>query len=319
VDIDGNRLPAPTPFFRYPGGKTKLRDQILCELRGRWSSDVEEYREPFFGGGSVGILFARGTPDVRRVWINDKDPGIACLWTAVIRSPEALIRRVLSFTPSVESFYTIKQWLLTDPPVPKSPSAVTDYGFRKLAIHQISYSGLGTQSGGPLGGEFQESAYPIDCRWSPDSICGKIRSLHAMFSRLEVRHGCCTCLDFQEVIDDGARRSLIYLDPPYYVKGNDLYQCKFYHDDHLRLRRILRQTEHDWVLSYDDQTDIRQWYGWASVSVIDGVNYSITARVSGGAPGRRLSRSRPELLIAPAPTQAGRETDAGMSGHPRVG
>jgi len=45
-----------------------------------------------------------------------------------------------------------------------------DVGFKKLAIHQISYSGLGTKSGGPLGGKSQESIYKIDCRWSPKHI-----------------------------------------------------------------------------------------------------------------------------------------------------
>ena len=286
-------------FFRYPGGKSKLRDEIAGKLKVYATDKSIEYREPFFGGGSIGLKFISDQPQWTNVWINDKDPGVACLWTSVIRYPDDLKELVGNFKPTVAKFDDYKTELLEGHPIPRQRSKIVEYGFKKLAIHQISYSGLGTKSGGPLGGRDQKSKYPIDCRWSPDYISKKIDKLHIQFSKLNIRNNECTCLDFEELIQDNQQSSLIYLDPPYYVKGGDLYQHSFNQTDHERLANTLSLTAHRWVLSYDACDEIRDLYEqWSSVGEIDGVNYSITATKDKDT-GNRLSRTKPEFLITP--------------------
>ena len=138
---------------------------------------------------------------------------------------------------------------------------------------------------------------PNNCRWSPNYICKKVDKLHDLFAAIEVHGNGCTNLDFADVIQDTDRRSLLYLDPPYYAKGNDLYQHGFTVDDHQRLANALRHTEHAWVLSYDDCSEVRQLYKWANVESLQ-VNYSITATTDRDT-GERLSRKKTELLICP--------------------
>jgi len=285
-------------LVRYPGGKSKLRDQIAMRLAEQAGHDGLEYREPFFGGGGIGLKLLSDTRDMTRLWINDKDIGIACLWTAVIRHPDKFKERVRGFQPSVEAFYELRHELTTVSAMPTEPARIVDLGFQKLAIHQTSYSGLGTKSGGPLGGAGQKSRYKIDCRWSPDCVCQKVDKLHDLFAGIKVRGNCCTNLDFAEVIEDTRCRGLLYLDPPYYIKGNDLYQHGFTGEDHARLANALRDTEHAWVLSYDDCQEVRQLYEWANVEPLD-VNYSITA-IKDKDTGNRLSRTKTELLICPS-------------------
>lgn len=284
-------------FFRYPGGKFKLRDQITERLAEQAGCAGLEYREPFFGGGSIGLNLLSEDTGITKIWINDKDVGIACLWTAVIRFHDDFKERVRSFTPSVEAFYELRDELTMVSAMPVEPASIVDLGFKKLAVHEISYSGLGTKSGGPLGGVGQKSQYKIDCRWSPDYICKKVDKLHDMFAAIEVRGKCCTSRDFADVIEDTRCPALLYLDPPYYVKGNDLYQHGFTIDDHQRLANALRDTEHAWVLSYDDCREVRQLYNWANVEPLE-VNYSITAARDKDT-GNRLSRTKTELLICP--------------------
>lgn len=293
-------------FFRYPGGKSKLRNQIIGALS-KITDKVKdaEYREPFFGGGSIGLQLLQEHP-LKKLWINDKDLGISCLWTAVIRFPDLLKELVKKFTPSVSKFDAFKEELMADRQSPKTEEEIAVYGFMKLAIHQISYSGLGTMSGGPLGGRkkenragmgsTQEVKYPIDCRWSPNYICKKIDTLHSDFSSFNIRSKKCTCLDFSEIIEDDSHRAVIYLDPPYYVKGNDLYQHGFTSEDHNCLAVALKNTKHSWVLSYDDCQEIRKLYEWANIREIDGVNYSITA-LKNKETGKCSSRTKKELLI----------------------
>lgn len=286
-----------TSFFRYPGGKSKLKNFISKHLNVYSDKSYLEYREPFFGGGSVGLKFILDNPHWSKIWINDRDVGVANLWTSVIRYPDELKRMVLDFTPSTDAFHAYKKELL-DAIDSEEKDDIIQCGFKKLAIHQISYSGLGTKSGGPLGGKEQKSKYKVDCRWSPEYICKKINFLHDRLSSLEINQHRCTSLDFEDVIYNEDNNAFLYLDPPYYVKGNDLYQCGFTSNDHMRLATALKETNHLWVLSYDDCPEIRFLYDWAEISPIV-VNYSITATKDKES-GKRESTIKQELLIYPS-------------------
>lgn len=167
-------------IIRYPGGKTKLKTQIVAELMRFVPENKDlEYREPFFGGGSIGLEFIARS-GINKVWINDKDVGIAALWTAVIHYPHYLKELVSAFEPSVEKFDQYKDELKQRLNFSQLDDVV-EIGFKKLALHQISYSGLGTKSGGPLGGrkidnyvDTKKNKYPIDSRWSPTHLCKRL-------------------------------------------------------------------------------------------------------------------------------------------------
>ena len=283
-------------FFRYPGGKSKLRNLISEHLNLYSTKSNLEYREPFFGGGSIGLKFITDNTNWNKIWINDKDSGVACLWTSVIRYPNELKQMIMEFTPSVEAFDEYKSQLLNDNGIYKQKTKIVEQGFKKLAIHQISYSGLGTKSGGPLGGRNQKSKYKIDCRWSPSYICKKVDKLNEQFYSLTFRDEKCTCLNFSDLISCKSD-ALLYLDPPYFVKGNDLYQHSFTEKDHKQLSECLKISQHPWVLSYDDCPEIRSLYDWAVVESVD-VNYSITAVKD--KYGNRISQTKPELLVYPS-------------------
>src|SRR5260370_25683779 len=272
-------------FVRYPGGKAKLREPIvqLVAEQTNWT----EYRETFFGGGAIGLDFMTKSPDLTSAWLNERDVGLACLWTATLSYPAQLKNLVVSFEPSVPAFSEFKNELKTADTMPIDREEVVNLGFKKLAVHQTPYSGLGTM-GGALGGYPPRSNYKIDDRWSPANMQGKIDAIRDQLSKVEVRF---TNQDFAELITDTNKDALIYLDPPYYVKGNALYQHGFTDDDHLRLAGLLKITKHRWVLSYDACPEVRALYHWAQIMPVS-VNYSITG-----------ARSAHELLIS--------RTDAG--------
>ncbi len=53
----------------------------------------------------------------------------------------------------------------------------------------------------------------------------------------------------------------IYLDPPYYQKGADLYM-NFYTDrDHQRLSKYVHNMQQKWMVSYDNHDFILNLYG----------------------------------------------------------
>ena len=287
--ITRNRWRSMNTFFRYPGGKTKLRKPILAAIASlTQGTEICSYREPFFGAGSIGLAVLEDFPQFKKYHINDKNPALASLWSAIIRYPDDLIATISHYQPSVFDFVSFKSDLLALTAVENVRDLIVHYGFLELAIHQMSYSGLGTKSGGPLGGKDQISVHgKVDSRWSPERLARKIKEAHSLFVNVEIHDGCCTSADFSDVFDED-EKAFIYLDPPYYEKGGEVYQHAFTEQDHIRLADVLKYTNHDWVLSYDACEEIESLYaGWSVIKKIE-VGYTMNG-----------SRVKPELLITP--------------------
>jgi len=256
----------------------------------------EQYREPFFGGGSIGLaVLSKGK--MTDFWVNDKDVAMRCLWQSVAQFSQSFIRRVQRFTPSVVQFDEFRASLAQQPLSPMSEAEIVETGFRKLAVHQMSFSGLGEKSGGPLGGREQDehTKYAIDCRWSPQSICKKVTHYSYLMNNTKFK---VTDLDFIDLIECDALKALIYLDPPYFDKGADLYIHSFDQADHERLADALKNTNHKWILSYDDCLEVRKLYEWAHIEQFAGT-YTIKQTKGTKSDPDWLVKQKTELLIMP--------------------
>lgn len=280
-------------LIRYPGSKRKLAQQIRNsfpdEMRlALWADAAKwEYREPFFGAGAIGFDVLGTIPMQSRVVLNDKDYGIVSMWNAVLRTPKELIAMIRGFTPAAERFYEFKE---QDGRVDMDPVRT---GFQKLALHQMSVSGFGAMSGGPLGGKDQENAtYRVDCRWNPERLVQhtlKCHQLLSKFKRLEI-----TCRDFGEILKDAGTHSFVYLDPPYVEKGGILYKHNMSDADHRRLAGLLKTARFHWALSYDDHPLVRDLYHWAEIGAVN-VTYT-NATLGSGQLKRPKNR---EIVIRP--------------------
>ena len=76
------------------------------------------------------------------------------------------------------------------------------------------------------------------------------------------------------------KNSLIYLDPPYYVKGQGLYRNFYKHDDHVAIRNVLDSVQANWIVSYDNCPEIKEiYYGYTQDDYI--LNYSAYHKMKG--------------------------------------
>ena len=250
-------------LLRYPGSKAKLfkqirdhfPDQMLYELSSNMTQ--MEYREPFFGSGEFGLRVLPRIDFRCPVWINDIDPGVAALWTAVYKAPAKLCRLVGAFKPTTDAFYEFKE---RDGQLTGNPAVD---GFRKLALHRMSFSGFGAKAGGPLGGRKQSSAYNVQCRWTASTITREVMEISKVMRRFNSLT--ITCADFSALVENAPENCFIYLDPPYYKKGAQLYKYNMLHDCHERLALMLRDCAAEWLVSYDDHPTIRDLYPGAVV------------------------------------------------------
>ncbi|MBU8711117.1 DNA adenine methylase [Brevibacillus parabrevis] len=226
--------------LRYPGAKKK----VLNRFTQFWEVPHVEYRDVFVGGGSTFF----GKPECPRNWLNDYDEEIAAFFISMRDYPEELCNLVMSTKPTVELWRQIKD---------RDLNTDLEKGFRTLFLNRTTFSGI--LKGNPIGGIEQKSKYTIDCRWNPVALCEQIRLCSEMLQGVTI-----TALDFSSVIQEAGENVLLYLDPPYYHKGNLLYRQGMTHEDHVRLSDLLKDTEHKFFITYDDCEEVRELYQeWA--------------------------------------------------------
>jgi site-specific DNA-adenine methylase len=219
------------------------------------------------------------------------------MWLATTQYPEMLKRKVRAFVPSVEAFDAIKSEFLAGIAVPVVPNQCVRIAVQKIALQQMSFSGLGQMAGGPVGGRAQKNG-GIDSRWNPTTICKKID----FFSRL-LRPARITNGDYSALLSDD-RRAKIYLDPPYVTVGDKLYQHSLSMADHIRLSQLLRDCDHDWLLSYNDCPQVRDLYAFAQIERVETAystrRYHVSHELLISPPGRNRSLVgyRPTALAA---------------------
>ena len=184
-------------LFRYPGGKEKFVPQIMPIIHEN-SDGMELYVEPFAGAGGIAQSVICGSDIFDRYVINDADPSVFAVWMCVKVAPSDLSELVWQFKPSVDKFFEMKEGLLNLKGIPQSGKSMLEIALSKIAVHQMSFSGLGTMAGGPIGGIAQESAYGVDCRWNPARIVVAIQDVHAGMSRKDVH---VECLDYRHLLD----------------------------------------------------------------------------------------------------------------------
>ena len=239
-------------LIRYPGSKDKhlrfLRPYILTAVERN-----PHLVEPFAGTAAISFELL-GQGKLQSYVINDLDPAMGALWRTVKTSPDLLIEAVNDFTPNVDDFYRFKE---------DSGNGDFELAFRKIVLHQTSYSGLGAMAGGPLGGRHQRSAYGVDCRWRPQTLAKNILKCSELLNSVK---GAITSLPWETVLAQYADSHFVYLDPPYYVKGSALYASGTI--DHEGLAKVLKNAK-EWVLSYDDAPEVRALYSWAKVNRLD--------------------------------------------------
>jgi DNA adenine methylase len=267
-------------FFRFAGGKSKLSKLIARIIFDRFGA-ISDYREPFFGGGSVGLEVMEHLGPGAKVWINDKDDALMSIWQAVVENPHSITDPTMGYEPRLKDFYEFKYRLMDH----DDKSSPQDRAIMHLVMRQISRSGLGVMSGGPMGGRSQKSKdCKINARWSPNAMSKKIMQAHKLFSKFQVKF---TSLDYADVLKGVTEDSVVYLDPPYRQKGHQLYQVQFSKEEHIKLAGMLKKLDCKWFLSYDNCQEVRELYDWAEIIQIP-VSYTLNNT------GRAV-----ELLIMP--------------------
>lgn len=87
------------PFFKCVGGKSRVLSTLLTHCPP--PSEYDAYYEPFLGGGALFLALAgRGDLAGKSVYLNDADPEVMRLFSAVRDNPDGLFAQLLALQTS---------------------------------------------------------------------------------------------------------------------------------------------------------------------------------------------------------------------------
>lgn len=259
-----------TPL-RYPGGKRKLVPFVKRILEANNLVDGV-YVEPYAGGAAVALELLL-QEYVKKIYINDISPGLAAFWRSILNDTDAFCAKIAGANLTMQEWRNQKE-------VQGAPTQHDDLalGFATFFLNRTNRSGI--LSAGAIGGKEQNGKWKMDARFNGPDLIRRIQTIARVSNRIEFHQK--DALEFLDKITPLLpSQSLIYLDPPYYVKGCDLYLHHYKHDDHIKIARYVAKIRNkNWLVSYDNAPEIKGMYS-AFRSTVYGLSYSAQARYKG--------------------------------------
>jgi len=232
--------------LRYPGGKSravKIISPIIPEF--------DEFREPFLGGGSVFVYLKQKYPN-KTYWVNDLYPNLFHFWKQTQQNVSKLIEQIYTWRSEFENGKELHRYLLENIETFNELKKASAF----FVFNRITFSGT-SESGG-----FSKAAF--EKRFTISSI-DRVKLLSSILDNTII-----TNYDYQEVIEKEGENVFIFLDPPYfsatksalYGKNGNMHKTF----DHERFANILKNTNHKWLITYDDSKYIRGLFSFANIN-----------------------------------------------------
>lgn len=252
--------------LRYPGGKGKLAP-FMGLMINKMNIKNGTYIEPFAGGAGVALmLLMEGYVD--NIVINDYDKAIYSVWRAIISESENLVDRILYTPVNIDEWKKQKEIY-----VKKNKKYSLDLAFATFFLNRTNRSGI--LKGGPIGGFKQTGNYGIDARYNAEKLVERIRAISKYKKHIKVYNKEIVCF-IENILPDYDQNSLTYFDPPYFNKGPELYKNFFDKEDHAKIARlILNDVPGNWIITYDDTSEIIELYKQQCIRRYD-LNYSVS-------------------------------------------
>ncbi|TCB48416.1 DNA adenine methylase [Acinetobacter terrestris] len=237
-----------TPL-RYPGGKAKFAPFVKDLMKA--NNLTGDYLEPYAGGAGVALdLLFNGY--CQNIHINDFDIAVFNFWKSITENTDNFLKMIKDTDVTIDKWH--EQKLILNNPDKHSQ---LEHGFATFFLNRTNRSGI--LKGGVIGGKNQDGNYKLDARYHKENLSKRIEKIGEYKDRIKVYN-----LDALELLNQVdfllPPDSLIYLDPPYYVKGQGLYRNFYMHDDHVQIRQTLDKVQSKWIVSYDNCTEIKEIY-----------------------------------------------------------
>jgi DNA adenine methylase len=261
--------------LRYPGGKSALASFVQSIfVANEMVGGV--YAEPYAGGASVALDLLFGNY-ARTIYINDADPAVHAFWCSVLSHTADLCRMIRNTKATVSEWHRQRATYLLG-----KRSSTLELGFATFFLNRTNRSGI-IGSAGVIGGLEQDGRWKIDARYNANELAARIERIADLKGRIVVS-GMDAALFLSRTSRHLQPNSLVYMDPPYYVKGERRLYANYYErSDHSAIAKAASGLRCHWLVSYDQAPEIRTLYrSFRSLS------YSLRYSASTTATGREV-------------------------------
>jgi DNA adenine methylase len=172
---------------------------------------------------------------------------------------------------------------------PKAHS-ILELGFATFYLNRTNRSGI-IKKGSVIGGLDQTGKWKIDARFNREELAERVQRVASYSDQIRL-YNQDAVIFLAEISSKLPGKSFIYADPPYYEKGNRLYENFYVHEDHILVARILKKLRIPWIVSYDDVLEIREIY-----SAYRQFGYSLTYSASQYLRGSEVLIVSPQLTV----------------------
>ncbi len=206
---------------------------------------------------------------VDHIYINDLDRSIYAFWASVLVYPDAFCSWIRDVDVSMDSWYHYKE-------IQKKAQSSDLFELAKSTFFLNRTNVSGVIKGGVIGGYEQKGNYKIDVRFKKEDLIDRIQKIARFKSRIFVSN--LDGLAFVKKMDSKSEKVFIYLDPPYFQKGADLYMNFYSKADHEKLSRHVHKMKKKWMVSYDNHDFILNLYA-AEKKILYKLSQSASNRV----------------------------------------
>jgi DNA adenine methylase len=257
--------PSYSPL-RYPGGKQKLVPYFKQFILANQLFGCHLF-ELYAGGASISLAMLMDGL-VSRVTLCEKDPLLYSFWFSVKNNSEELCEKILRLQVTLAKWRFYKNFLKIKHPNKESKMKLA---LACIFLNRSNYSGI--LKAGPIGGMKQESEYKIFCRFNKKRIVEQIKAISKFKKKITVKY-----VDALEFVKSASKKinnkTLLYFDPPYYLKGSSLYRYSYKENDHKSLAEITKKIRTPWFVSYDRHEKIIENFNGARISTLS-INYEL--------------------------------------------
>lgn len=235
--------------FRYAGGKFYARHLIL-----KYIPEHTTYIEPLCGGASIFFAKEKAKTNI----LNDKDPELVNCLIHIRDYPDKLADFVEHILPTKENHNHYKNEF--------KPKNEIERAARWFFLNRISYSGIMKRENCYYGYGDKYSMRPENWRRHLVRTSDKLQGVEI------------TNKDFREVIREAPKNTFFFIDPPYFNRDQDkFYTFSFTREEHMNLMHLLKENSKriKFLLTYDNDSEIRKMYSWAERILRKEWNYTI--------------------------------------------
>lgn len=240
------------PLLKWVGGKTQILNQVLDQI----PNQLQNYHEPFIGGGSVllGVLSSKTIQGV--CYASDINPHLIDFYKTIQSTPEEFITQMKQLVEDYKQsedkekfYYSIRE---------KFNTSTENRAVMFLFLNKTCFRGV-----------YREGPHGFNVPFGHYKTFDILDEEHVRNVSILIKNVVFTCQSFEESLKMVKKGDFVYLDPPYVPEQTNSFVNYTAHgfkmEDHMKLFDDIKKLPCSFSMSNSDVEFVRQQFSNYSI------------------------------------------------------